>query len=94
MTRVQRGARLLHEYVGPGAIHVTAWHEVRQPSGLYDIPASVFLRGFAPRRQHLEPLRLRRIARAMTNPPRLPSRLRTVPTFWGYLSARLREGIR
>ena len=43
----QRGARLLHEYVGPGRVHLTGWAEVARTSGLYEVPASLFVRGFS-----------------------------------------------
>jgi peptidoglycan/xylan/chitin deacetylase (PgdA/CDA1 family) len=64
-TRRQRGARLAHEYVGPGAVHLAEWRELLRPDGLVDVPASLFLRGIAPSRRAIEPLRRRRILSAM-----------------------------
>lgn len=61
----RRGARLLHEHIGPGQIHLTAWSEVLRPSGLYDVPASLFVRGYSPSRRLIERMRLDRIRGAL-----------------------------
>ena len=58
---LQRGARLAETYVGVSPPPTTEWSEVLLPSGLCDVPASAFLRPYAPDRKRLEPLRLARL---------------------------------
>jgi hypothetical protein len=58
--RGTRAARLLDAYA-PLGLHLTRWDEILQPSGLCNIPASVFLRPVSDRRSALEQLRLRRL---------------------------------
>lgn len=62
---VRRSARLADTYVGISAPPTTAWNQVLQPSGLCDVPASAFLRPFAPGRRRLESVRLARLRRGM-----------------------------
>ena len=38
------------------------WEEIRQPNGLHDVRASMFLRPYSTQRKSLEQVRLRRIA--------------------------------
>jgi hypothetical protein len=64
-TSFRRAGRLAYEYVGPGPVHLTRWETVRQPSGAFDVPASMFVRGFSPCRRVIERPRIRRITRAM-----------------------------
>jgi peptidoglycan/xylan/chitin deacetylase (PgdA/CDA1 family) len=61
----RRGGRLLDTYVDLSGAHVTAWRDVSQGNGLCNVPASRFLRPYSPRWQHLDALRLRRIARGI-----------------------------
>lgn len=64
-TRLQRGARLAHEHVGPEPIHLSRWGDLVRPDGLVDVPASLFLRGSSPARPGFDALRRRRIIGAM-----------------------------
>lgn len=61
LTTGMRAVRLADSYLPIHGRHTTAWEEVRQPSGLANVPASLFLRPFHPRLAALEPLRLARI---------------------------------
>ena len=58
---LRRGARLADTYVGLSPPPTTAWSDVLDPSGLCNVPASAFMRPFAPSRKGLEPLRLARL---------------------------------
>ena len=58
---LRRAARLADAYIGPSPPPTTAWSDVLDPSGLCNIPASAFMRPFAPSRKGLEPLRLARL---------------------------------
>jgi len=58
---LQRGARLAEAYIGFSPPPTTEWGNVLLPSGLCDVPASAFLRPYAPGRKRLEPLRLARL---------------------------------
>ena len=58
---IHRGARLADTYVGVAPPPTTDWSKVLLPSGLCDVPASAFLRPYAPHRTRLEPLRLARL---------------------------------
>jgi peptidoglycan/xylan/chitin deacetylase (PgdA/CDA1 family) len=58
---LHRGARLADTYVGVSPPPTTEWSNVLLPSGLCDVPASAFLRPYAPDRKRLEPLRLARL---------------------------------
>ena len=60
----RRAARLLDAYVG-GASYGTRWQDVLQPSGLFDVSASHFLRPCCERLRHLEGLRRERIIRGL-----------------------------
>jgi hypothetical protein len=67
---LRRGARLADTYAGVSPPPTTAWNDVRQPSGLCDVPASAFLRPFDPGRAHLEPVRLARLRSGMRHAAR------------------------
>lgn len=58
---LHRVARLGETYIGSAPPPTTGWEDVRQPSGLCDVPASAFLRPYDPRMRRLEPLRLARL---------------------------------
>jgi peptidoglycan/xylan/chitin deacetylase (PgdA/CDA1 family) len=62
-SRLQRAARKADSYVNLSGPNLTSWGEVRTECGLCQVPSSRFLRPYSPRLRHLEPLRLRRIAR-------------------------------
>lgn len=64
-TMLRRGARILDSYVGSTPPPTTAWDDVRQPSGLGNVPASAFLRPFDPGRRQLDPLRRSRLRSGM-----------------------------
>jgi hypothetical protein len=58
-----RAARLLDTYLDLAGAATTPWREVVHPeSGLCDVPASCFLRPYAPRLRRFEELRFERIA--------------------------------
>jgi peptidoglycan/xylan/chitin deacetylase (PgdA/CDA1 family) len=67
---VHRGARLAETYVGVSPPPTTDWSKVLLPSGLCDVPASAFLRPYAPDRRRLEPLRLARLRSGLRNAAR------------------------
>jgi peptidoglycan/xylan/chitin deacetylase (PgdA/CDA1 family) len=56
-----RGARLVDAYSGVAGSRATRWTEVPQENGLFNVPASLFLRPYSPRLRLLEPVRLRAI---------------------------------
>jgi peptidoglycan/xylan/chitin deacetylase (PgdA/CDA1 family) len=60
-----RGARWLDAYVDVAGPHTTPWTRVLRSGGLCDVPASFFVRPYAPRSRALEPLRLRRIVASL-----------------------------
>ena len=53
---------LLNAYVPLSGLRTSRWQAMVQPSGLCNIPASLFLRPYSPRLRHLESLRVQRIA--------------------------------
>lgn len=53
-----RALRLVDAYVPLGGTHTAAWADVARPSGLYDVPASYFLRTGSP-------LKLQRVVDAL-----------------------------
>lgn len=57
-----RLARLADAYLPIAGAGTAPWEELHQPSGLFDVRASRFLRPYSPRLQGLERLRLRRIS--------------------------------
>lgn len=61
----RRGGRLLDTYVGLSGDNVTSWADIPQANGLYNVPASCFLRPVHSGRRSLERLRFRRITRAL-----------------------------
>jgi hypothetical protein len=58
---LHRGARMADSYIGVSPPPTTAWGNVLLPSGLCNVPASAFLRPYAPDLKRLEPLRLARL---------------------------------
>jgi peptidoglycan/xylan/chitin deacetylase (PgdA/CDA1 family) len=60
-----RAGRLLDAYVPLGGSHLTAWSDVRRPSGLCDVTGSFFLRPYSPRLRRIDDARVRRIARSV-----------------------------
>jgi peptidoglycan/xylan/chitin deacetylase (PgdA/CDA1 family) len=60
-----RGARMIDTYAGIAGPLTTPWARVLRPDGLCDVPASFFLRPYAPSLRALEPLLRRRLQRAM-----------------------------
>jgi hypothetical protein len=58
---LHRGARMADSYIGVSPPPTTAWDSVLLPSGLCNVPASAFLRPYAPDRKRLEPLRMARL---------------------------------
>jgi peptidoglycan/xylan/chitin deacetylase (PgdA/CDA1 family) len=73
-----RAARLLDAYVAVAGPHLTAWADVRRPSGLCDVPGSFFLRPYSPRLRELDGIRVRRIVRSME----LAARTRRIVHVW------------
>lgn len=63
----RRMARIIDAYCNISGMHCYNWHELRDPSGLYNIPASRFLRPYSNKLRWLEALRLNRITSAMTH---------------------------
>jgi peptidoglycan/xylan/chitin deacetylase (PgdA/CDA1 family) len=61
-----RVTRVVDSYVNVTGSSLGEWTGLRDPAGLCNIPATRFLRPYTPRLRHLEPLRVRRISRAMT----------------------------
>lgn len=61
----RRGGRLIDTYLELSGANVTAWADVPQANGLYNVPASCFLRPVNSGRRPLERLRYRRITRAI-----------------------------
>ncbi len=59
-----RAARLASTYAGP-PLATVGWDEVAEPSGLYNIPASAFLRPLGQRTRVLRPLQRGRIVKAL-----------------------------
>ncbi len=58
---VNRAARLVDTYGGVAPPPTFAWDAMLREDGLCDVPASAFLRPYAPGRRRLEPLRLHRL---------------------------------
>lgn len=58
----RRGARLLDAYAGRSD-YLTPWEGVRQPNGLFDVPASLFLRPWSGRTRRTDSVRLQRAVR-------------------------------
>ena len=67
---IDRVTRLVDTYAGVTPPPTFAWDGLRRPDGLHDIPASAFLRPYAPGRRHLEPLRTRRLASGLRDAAR------------------------
>src|SRR5205823_6589952 len=64
---VRRLGRLADSYLNLTGHHTYEWEQLRDSSGLFNIPASRFLRPFDPKLRLFDGLRRRRITRAMTD---------------------------
>jgi hypothetical protein len=64
-TLTVRAPRLLDNYISLSGPNLTAWNEVMQPSGLCDVPSSMFLRPYSPQWKNFEPVRLSRLTGGM-----------------------------
>jgi len=62
----RRIARIIDTYWNISGMHCYNWTDMHDPSGLYNIPASRFLRPYSKKLRLLEALRLKRITNAMT----------------------------
>lgn len=62
---LKRGGRLLNTYMNVAGFQTTRWEDVRQESGICNIPASLFLKPYAPGWKYLERLHRRRIAESL-----------------------------
>ncbi|MBL8214969.1 MAG: polysaccharide deacetylase family protein [Bryobacterales bacterium] len=62
----RRAARITDNYVDLSGPNATPWSAIQQPDGMWNVPSSRILRPYSQRLARLEPLRLRRIANAMT----------------------------
>ncbi len=60
-SQLTRASRILDTYGGFSPPPTTSWAAVPQPDGLYNVPASAFLRPYDPRRRIIEPLRRARL---------------------------------
>jgi len=67
---IDRAVRLIDTYAGTSPPPTTSWNAVRRPDGLCDVPASAFLRPYAPGRRRLEPLRVRRLVSGLRDAAR------------------------
>lgn len=67
---IHRAARLADTYLNVAGAHTTPWGEVRQGNGMCNVPASIFVRPYAPRLRALEPFRLRRIGGSLAHAAR------------------------
>lgn len=63
----RRLLRLIDSYWNISGMHCYDWNDRKDPSGLYNIPASRFLRPFPHKLRFLESFRLKRITNAMTH---------------------------
>jgi peptidoglycan/xylan/chitin deacetylase (PgdA/CDA1 family) len=75
----RRAARLVDAYLNLTGDSSVGWHEVPRPGGLADVRASYLVRPFRPRLARLEPLRLRRMRRAVRDAAR---RKRILHLWW------------
>ena len=62
-TLAMRGGRLLNAYLPVGRQPTIPWESLVQPTGLCNVPASLFLRPYAPPLRALDRLRVQRITR-------------------------------
>lgn len=60
---LMRGGRLLNAYVPLSGLPTWRWDALLEPNGLYNLPASLFLKPHSPSLRHLESVRVQRIAR-------------------------------
>jgi len=67
---VRRAARLADTYVGVRPPPTTAWSDLHDTDGPYNVPASAFLRPFSPSRRRLQPLKLARITAGLRDAAR------------------------
>lgn len=63
----RRLARLIDAYWNISGTHAYNWTELTDPSGLYNIPSSRFLRPYSKKFRWFEGFRLKRITNAMTH---------------------------
>jgi peptidoglycan/xylan/chitin deacetylase (PgdA/CDA1 family) len=63
----RRFLRLIDSYWNISGTHSYEWNELKDASGLYNIPASRFLRPYSNKLRFLEGFRLKRITNAMTH---------------------------
>jgi peptidoglycan/xylan/chitin deacetylase (PgdA/CDA1 family) len=64
---LKRAGRLMDSYLPVAGDHLTSWNEVRRGDGLFNVPASFFIRPYSERLRHLEGRRLNRITRSIRN---------------------------
>jgi peptidoglycan/xylan/chitin deacetylase (PgdA/CDA1 family) len=64
-TLAVRAPRLLDNYMSLSGPNLTAWSEVMQPSGLCNVPSSMFLRPYLAQWRNFEPVRLSRLTGGM-----------------------------
>lgn len=76
--RWMRAARLADSYLDLSGSAAVPWDRVLEPGGMCNVPASRFLRPYTPRLRSLEPLRLRRMVRAL----RQAARAREIFHLW------------
>lgn len=65
-TTWRRFCRIIDAYWNISGMHCADWSELKDASGLYNIPASRFLRPYSAKLSWMEGLRLKRITNAMT----------------------------
>lgn len=59
---LMRGGRLLNAYLPLSGLRTSRWDRLVQPTGLCNLPASLFLKPYSPRLRQLESIRVQRIA--------------------------------
>ena len=64
-SRPRRALRLLDSYLNLTGANLVRWEAVREENGLCNVASSRFLRPYNPKLRGLEPLRLRRVVKAM-----------------------------
>jgi hypothetical protein len=69
-SRLRRAVRLADTYGGVHPPPTLAWGAVRGRDGLCDVPASAFLRPYAPGRKRLQPLQRQRLVAGMRDAAR------------------------
>ena len=61
----RRASRLADNYLPLSGQNVTRWEDVPRKDGLYNVPASFYLRPYSPRLRHLEGVRFQRMTQAI-----------------------------